>query len=143
MRHRWARLTTAGLLSILLLANADVAQADADGSVTLDGIDIVAKAVYSCGSDEVDILPASMTPVDGNYPVIAVGFVYDNENHVWLKSPQWYRVDGITTLTFKVNVEPYQYAWMQYGVFSNGRWDQAGAYVPIADAIDNSPAFCQ
>jgi hypothetical protein len=143
MRHHWARLMAAGLLSMLLLTDADVAKADANGSVTLDGIDIVAKAEYSCSTDEVDILPASVTPVDGNYPVIAVGYVYDNQNHVWLNSPQWYRVDGITTLTFKVNVEPYAYAWMQYAVFSNGRWDQVGTYVPIADAIDNSPTFCQ
>ena len=128
----------------MVLLRPGTATADSNGTVTLDGIDIVAVANYSCGSKQVLVRPTTMTPVNGNYPIWMYGWVYDYGSGQWLHSPQWYSVDGITALAFNVAGTPYAYAYVQYAIQRRGtnNYDTTATYVPISQDIDNAPPFC-
>jgi hypothetical protein len=129
-----------GTAVVMFVGAAFVAPA-ASAEVTVGGIDAGAAGSYSCSAHEVQIAPWVLYPVGADSGVWALAQVYDRTTGVWLASPQWYRVDGITTLTFTVN-DPALVAYVNYARYVGGQWQITREMIDITPDLDNAPPFC-
>ena len=133
-------LAVLGTVAVMFGGAAFLAPA-ASAAVTVGGIDAGAAGSYSCSAHSVDIAPWVLYPVGEDSGVWALAQVYDRSTGVWLASPQWYRVDGITTLTFTVN-DPALVAYVNYTRYVDGQWQTTREMIDITPDLDNAAPFC-
>jgi hypothetical protein len=126
-----AALSVAAVVSTVAAAPAQAG--------TVDGIDVVTVADYSCSTDLVYVKPTSMTPLDGNWPIVAQASVYDRGTGQWVTSP-WQTADGISDLELPV-VQPDMSAWVTYAHF-DVEWHYTSEWVSITPDLDNYDVFC-
>jgi hypothetical protein len=126
-----AALSVAAVVSTVAAAPAQAG--------TVDGIDVVTVANYSCSTDLVYVKATSMTPLDGNWPIAARASVYDSGTGQWVTSA-WQTADGISDLELPV-VQPDTSAWVTYAHF-DVEWHYDSEWVPISQDLDNYSVFC-
>jgi hypothetical protein len=128
-----AAVTAAAGLGLVGVGTASSASAD------VDGIGTFAVADYSCSDGTVYVLPESLTPLDGNWPIWASAKVYDTATGQTLTSG-WIQADGITSLTFSVT-SPSTVAYVTFAHWSDdGTWHLDNQMVDIRPDLDNG--FC-
>jgi hypothetical protein len=128
-----ATLTTVAGLGVVAVSTAATASAE------VDGIDTFALANYSCSDGTVYVLPESVTPLDGNWPIWASAKVYDTATGQTLTSG-WIQADGITELTFSVTA-PSTVAYVTFAHWADdGTWHVDNQTVDIRPDLDNG--FC-